>query len=100
MLAAQSGWIGEDSVLQFTVRPASSRLYGIALYAIDLRRLEYVSRVQHVIADGDFITADEIRRDRFYQEVAVGTVRAQIKAIFAKTGVNRQIELVARLSQL
>jgi len=32
--------------------------------------------------------------------VAVGTVRAQIKAIMAKIGVSRQVELVVRLSQL
>ncbi|HEX4150639.1 MAG TPA: helix-turn-helix transcriptional regulator [Steroidobacteraceae bacterium] len=32
--------------------------------------------------------------------VAMGTVRAQIKTIFAKMGVNRQIELTVRLSQL
>jgi DNA-binding CsgD family transcriptional regulator len=32
--------------------------------------------------------------------VAVGTVRAQIKAIMAKIGVSRQVELVMRLSQL
>jgi DNA-binding CsgD family transcriptional regulator len=32
--------------------------------------------------------------------VAVGTVRSQIKAILAKVGVRRQIELIARLNQL
>jgi DNA-binding CsgD family transcriptional regulator len=32
--------------------------------------------------------------------VAVGTVRTQIKAILAKVGVRRQIELTARLNQL
>jgi DNA-binding CsgD family transcriptional regulator len=32
--------------------------------------------------------------------VAVGTVRVQIKAIFAKLGVRRQVELTARLHQL
>jgi DNA-binding CsgD family transcriptional regulator len=34
------------------------------------------------------------------REVAVGTVRAQIKTLMAKVGVNRQVELVARLNQL
>jgi len=34
------------------------------------------------------------------RKVAVGTVRAQIKALLAKAGTNRQIELVARLNQL
>lgn len=29
-----------------------------------------------------------------------GTVRAQIKALLAKAGVSRQVELVARLNQL
>jgi DNA-binding CsgD family transcriptional regulator len=32
--------------------------------------------------------------------VAIGTVRAQLKAILAKLGLQRQIELVARLAQL
>jgi DNA-binding CsgD family transcriptional regulator len=34
------------------------------------------------------------------REVTVGTVRAQIKTLLAKVGVNRQVELVARLNQL
>ena len=34
------------------------------------------------------------------RKVTVGTVRAQIKALLPKTGVKRQIELVARLNQL
>lgn len=34
------------------------------------------------------------------RKVAVGTVRAQIKALLPKTGVKRQIELVARLNQI
>jgi DNA-binding CsgD family transcriptional regulator len=34
------------------------------------------------------------------RKVAVGTVRAQIKALLAKAGAKRQIELVARLNQL
>ncbi len=34
------------------------------------------------------------------RSVSVGTVRAQIKALLAKAGLSRQIELVARLSQL
>lgn len=38
-----------------------------------------------------------ISRDR---EVAIGTVRAQIKSVLAKLGVGRQMELVARLSEL
>jgi DNA-binding NarL/FixJ family response regulator len=32
--------------------------------------------------------------------VAVGTVRAQIKTIFSKIGVSRQIEVAARVNQL
>lgn len=34
------------------------------------------------------------------RKVAVGTVRAQIKTLLPKTGVKRQIELVARLNQI
>jgi DNA-binding CsgD family transcriptional regulator len=34
------------------------------------------------------------------RNVSVGTVRAQIKALLAKAGVSRQVELVARLNQL
>lgn len=34
------------------------------------------------------------------RSVSVGTVRGQIKALLAKAGLSRQIELVARLSQL
>jgi DNA-binding CsgD family transcriptional regulator len=34
-----------------------------------------------------------------HRSVSVGTVRAQIKALLAKAGLSRQIELVARLSQ-
>lgn len=34
------------------------------------------------------------------RNVTVGTVRLQIKTILAKVGINRQIELVARLNQL
>jgi DNA-binding CsgD family transcriptional regulator len=33
------------------------------------------------------------------REVAVGTVRAQIKSMLAKLGVSRQVELVARLNE-
>jgi DNA-binding CsgD family transcriptional regulator len=32
--------------------------------------------------------------------VGIGTVRGQIKALLAKAGVSRQVELVARLNQL
>jgi DNA-binding CsgD family transcriptional regulator len=42
------------------------------------------------------MTPEVIARSRY---VSVGTVRAQIKALFAKVGVCRQIELVARLAQ-
>jgi DNA-binding CsgD family transcriptional regulator len=35
-----------------------------------------------------------------HRNVGIGTVRAQIKALLAKAGINRQIELVARLSQI
>jgi DNA-binding CsgD family transcriptional regulator len=35
-----------------------------------------------------------------HRRVSIGTVRGQIKALLAKAGVNRQIELVARLNQL
>jgi DNA-binding CsgD family transcriptional regulator len=34
------------------------------------------------------------------RNVSIGTVRAQIKALLAKAGVSRQVELVARLNQL
>jgi DNA-binding CsgD family transcriptional regulator len=52
------------------------------------------SHIALQIAEGKTAEAIAINRG-----VAVGTVRAQIKAIFAKIGVKRQIELVARLSQ-
>jgi DNA-binding CsgD family transcriptional regulator len=42
-------------------------------------------------------TPETIAADR---NVAVGTVRAQIKSLMAKTGVSRQVELVARLGGL
>ncbi|HEY6642513.1 helix-turn-helix transcriptional regulator [Povalibacter sp.] len=42
-------------------------------------------------------TAEAIAASR---NVATGTVRAQIKAVLAKIGVSRQIELVARLGEL
>jgi DNA-binding CsgD family transcriptional regulator len=53
------------------------------------------SHIALQLAEGKTAQAIAINRG-----VAVGTVRAQVKAIFAKMGVNRQIELVARLSQL
>lgn len=34
------------------------------------------------------------------RNVSIGTVRAQIKAVLAKAGVTRQVELVARLNQM
>jgi DNA-binding CsgD family transcriptional regulator len=51
------------------------------------------SHIALQLAEGK--TAEAIAINR---RVAVGTVRAQIKAIFSKMGVNRQIELVARVS--
>jgi DNA-binding CsgD family transcriptional regulator len=42
-------------------------------------------------------TAEAIATAR---SVAVGTVRAQIKTVLAKIGVRRQVELVARLSEI
>lgn len=42
-------------------------------------------------------TAEAIAEKR---GVSVGTVRAQIKALLAKAGVSRQVELLARLNQL
>jgi DNA-binding CsgD family transcriptional regulator len=53
------------------------------------------SHIALQLAEGKTVQAIAMNR-----AVAVGTVRAQIKAIFAKMGVNRQIELVARISQL
>jgi DNA-binding CsgD family transcriptional regulator len=47
------------------------------------------------IAEGGSAEAIATRRD-----VSIGTVRAQIKAIMAKVGVNRQAELVALISHL
>jgi DNA-binding CsgD family transcriptional regulator len=47
------------------------------------------------LAQGKF--TETIAQER---QVAVGTVRAQIKSLLAKLGVNRQIELVARLGEL
>ncbi len=40
-------------------------------------------------------TAGDIARDR---QVALGTVRSQVRAVFAKTGVDSQIKLAARLT--
>jgi DNA-binding CsgD family transcriptional regulator len=53
------------------------------------------SEIAQNLAEGQ--SADSIAAER---EVAVGTVRAQIKTIMAKIGVSRQVELVVRLSQL
>lgn len=53
------------------------------------------SHIALQLAEGKTLQAIAINRG-----VAVGTVRAQVKAIFAKIGVNRQIELVARVSLL
>jgi DNA-binding CsgD family transcriptional regulator len=53
------------------------------------------SHITLQLAEGKTVQAIAMNRG-----VAVGTVRAQIKAIFAKIGVNRQIELVARVSLL
>lgn len=41
--------------------------------------------------------ADAIAKDR---GVSVGTVRVQIKSLLAKAGVNRQVELVARITRI
>lgn len=53
------------------------------------------TKIAEQIADGRMPEAIAKRRG-----VAVGTVRAQIKAVMAKVGVNRQIELTARLRQI
>jgi DNA-binding NarL/FixJ family response regulator len=53
------------------------------------------SHIALQLAEGKTVQAIAMNRG-----VAVGTVRAQVKAIFAKMGVNRQIELVARVSLL
>jgi DNA-binding CsgD family transcriptional regulator len=53
------------------------------------------TQIAEQIADGRMPEAIAKRRG-----VAVGTVRAQIKAVMAKVGVNRQIELTARLRQI
>jgi DNA-binding CsgD family transcriptional regulator len=47
------------------------------------------------LAQGKLPDAIAIQRN-----VSIGTVRAQIKALLAKAGVSRQVELVARLNQL
>jgi DNA-binding CsgD family transcriptional regulator len=53
------------------------------------------SDIAQLLAQGQ--SAELIAANR---RVAIGTVRAQIKAIMTKIGVGRQVELVARLSQL
>jgi DNA-binding CsgD family transcriptional regulator len=53
------------------------------------------AKIALLLAEGNAIEEIAMSRD-----VAVGTVRAQIKAVFAKMGVSRQMELAARLNQL
>jgi YD repeat-containing protein len=53
------------------------------------------TQVALLLAQGK--AAEVIARER---QVAIGTVRAQIKSLLAKFGVSKQIELVARVSNL
>lgn len=78
---------------------------GAAVGAADKRRAAILQSVYGMTAAETQIalqlfagkTPDAIAASR---DVSVGTVRAQIKALLAKAGANRQIELVARLSRL
>ena len=71
----------------------------------DQRRAEILSRIYGFTPAETRIAilltqgkaAEAIARDR---QVSVGTVRAQIKSLLAKFGVSKQIELVARMSDL
>lgn len=56
---------------------------------------EAETHVALLVAKGN--RAEDIASSR---NVAVGTVRAQIKSVLAKLGVRRQVELVAKLAQL
>lgn len=74
-------------------RKTASRRAAIlgAVYGLTAAEVEIAQR----LAAGE--SAQAIAVDR---GVAAGTVRVQIKAILAKLGVRRQVELTARLSQL
>lgn len=61
-------------------------LYGLTPAELDIAQLLISGKSPQDIAD--------------QRQVAVGTVRAQIKSLFAKTGSSRQIDLVARLGRL
>jgi len=60
-------------------------LYGLTRAEVEIAHLLTEGRSPQDIAD--------------LRAVALGTVRAQIKALFAKTGSSRQIDLVAKLSR-
>ena len=61
-------------------------LYGLTRAEVEIAQLLIDGRSPQDIAD--------------LRKVAVGTVRVQIKALLAKTGSSRQIDLVARLGRL
>ena len=48
----------------------------------------------------ELATGKTIKQAAFYLGVSVNTVRHHVKAIFAKTGTNRQVELVRMLGRL
>lgn len=74
-------------------KPANDRKAAILQTAYDMTSAE--SDIALQLCSGK--TPEAIAAAR---KVAVGTVRAQIKALLAKAGAKRQIELVARLNQL
>jgi DNA-binding CsgD family transcriptional regulator len=80
-------------VIARSARARSERTSTILQAAYALTSAEADIALQ--LAEGKSVESIAVSR-----EVAVGTVRAQIKGLLAKVGVNRQVELVARLNQL
>jgi DNA-binding NarL/FixJ family response regulator len=81
----------EEGIADALVKPARRAAILEAAFALTCSETDIAQR----IVEGE--SAKLIAASR---GVAVGTVRAQIKTIMAKFGVNRQVELVVRLSQL
>ena len=92
------------SAIEFSLQPRVVVIVRSA-NSDDTRRAEILSSVygltQAETQIALFLTqgkaAEAIARER---QVSVGTVRAQIKSLLAKFGVSKQIELVARVSNL
>lgn len=75
------------------VPQASLDLAGNAMQLFGLTSAQ--ARVASELASGK-----TIKQIAFYSGVSVNTVRHHVKAIFAKTGTNRQVELVQMLARL